>query len=417
MTELLLPWRRPDPSASGDETTRALLRALRALPAPAPVREFRADLRTQLVAIAPRLVDEGTFDAAGEPPSPRGYLRPAIAVAGALVSVCAIVVSLLVVFSDNSVPGDTLYGLKRAGEDLQMSLNDSDVSRGKTYLAEAETRADEVLAVWTDAMGSGTPLKSASQIPAQVAELINETLVNADADLQNASRLITVQAVKTNSVGALTDLADSLPSQVQLLKAIAAKIPPGALQNRVMASAALASAVLTRVTALRAVIACKCLGNVPQDSFGPLPCVCAPLPSAASVAALNGTTTGSSGSTTTGGPPASAEPTAGSGPTAATAPTDSGGGVPVVPPPDTGTAAPATTDNPTTDTGGAGAPTSAAPESPTATDSPAPATDSASPSPEDASNPAAAAAAAAANGCDTGASTDSSTGGCAPSSG
>src|SRR5438105_343143 len=59
VTMLGASWRRlEDPARSRDPRVRALVGALAALPSPAPTDEFRAELRAQLIAIAPRIISE-----------------------------------------------------------------------------------------------------------------------------------------------------------------------------------------------------------------------------------------------------------------------------------------------------------------------------------------------------------------------
>ena len=56
-----------DPESSTDPRIRALLDQLSALPTPSPDPTFRADLRIQLLALAPRLIAESAAQSAGEP--------------------------------------------------------------------------------------------------------------------------------------------------------------------------------------------------------------------------------------------------------------------------------------------------------------------------------------------------------------
>src|SRR5579875_407721 len=130
--------RYEDPGRSRDIRIRGLVAELRALSpdavAPAPRPDFRRELRTQLVAIAPRLVAEGAAEAApalgpaatlngtATKPVPErasapakeriGFGRP-LRLAGAVLTVCLLILGGTVYASQRALPGDSLYGLKR----------------------------------------------------------------------------------------------------------------------------------------------------------------------------------------------------------------------------------------------------------------------------------------------------------------
>ncbi len=129
------PLRRyEDPARSSDPRVRELVAALATLePGPAPRAHFRAELRAQLVAVAPRLVAEGEAGirpaaerrpevaASGEKQGVgRGLLsglrlgRPLAAVACTVV-ILAMLLGGAVFASRNALPGSELYNIKRAG--------------------------------------------------------------------------------------------------------------------------------------------------------------------------------------------------------------------------------------------------------------------------------------------------------------
>src|ERR1700709_497436 len=88
--------RRRDPAKSSDPRVRELVAALATLEvAPAPRADFRAELRAQLVAVTPRLVDEGNAEAkvgAKAPTKPATkrqpfrFKKPLFALAGAMAA-------------------------------------------------------------------------------------------------------------------------------------------------------------------------------------------------------------------------------------------------------------------------------------------------------------------------------------------
>ena len=116
--------------------------------------EFRTGLRAMLLATAER---EGLGHRAGasEPSRAPTPTRPAALPAvtarrararGAIligVAAGAIAVSGISAASENAVPGDALYGMKRSTERAQLALASSDISRGQLFLDFARTRLGE----------------------------------------------------------------------------------------------------------------------------------------------------------------------------------------------------------------------------------------------------------------------------------
>ncbi len=144
--------RYPDPDVSADPLIRTIVGQLRALPTPAPSPGFREELRAQLIAVTPRLVAEGVT--AGRPArtarkphratAPRVPIRRPAAVMGTLLLLFVMLLAGGVWMSSHTLPGDSLYGLKRASENVQLSLTGGDGARGRQYLALAKKRANEV---------------------------------------------------------------------------------------------------------------------------------------------------------------------------------------------------------------------------------------------------------------------------------
>lgn len=126
-----------DPHDSPDPAVRELVTALRDLRVtPPPRSHFRAELRAQLVAVTPRLVNEGMEGLVRPTPAaapgerrterepgrrvPRIRFGPAVRVATASLVVVVLMLSGAVWLSRSALPGDTLYNLKRAGEDARI---------------------------------------------------------------------------------------------------------------------------------------------------------------------------------------------------------------------------------------------------------------------------------------------------------
>ena len=148
--------RSADPSRSSPQ-----LRTLEL--APAPRAHFRAELRAQLVAVAPRMVAEGAADraprATGRPAHagarraaadarPRGARSPArpdsrsagrSAIAHRGRRGLRRAARRRGVDQQEALPGDALYSLKRASENVQLSLADGATAKSKAYLDFADS--------------------------------------------------------------------------------------------------------------------------------------------------------------------------------------------------------------------------------------------------------------------------------------
>src|ERR1700712_5660196 len=155
-------WGRGDSSAAEAK----LISRLRALPGPVPEAHFRSELRAQLVAITARVVAESPVaeSPAGSKPSQapstatalagkssrpaggralRTLRRPVLALAGAS-TVLVLLLGMAVWMSGGSLPGQSLYGVKRASENVQLSMAGGDTAKGQAYLQLAGNRVREV---------------------------------------------------------------------------------------------------------------------------------------------------------------------------------------------------------------------------------------------------------------------------------
>jgi hypothetical protein len=296
-------WRRSeDPALSRDPRIRAVVGALATLPAPEPSDVFRAELRAQLVAIAPRIVAEsakaaapalpGTARgrksvAAARPKHADGVLtrlrgvslgRP-LAVAASVITVFALLLGGAVWMSQKALPGDTLYGLKRASESFQLYLDGSNTDKAKDYLKFAGVRVDEAKGLASrataEAMGTGY---QAGVIDTHTADLIASTLGSADSDVKDATALLTKQAVASNSSLPLKILTDWAPSQLVRLASLAEAVPDGSLRQRAQASVWLVSRAANRAKALVPSVVDGCASASNADSLGVLPSGCGAVP-------------------------------------------------------------------------------------------------------------------------------------------
>lgn len=226
--------------------------------------DFRAELRAMLMATAEREGIGTTATAADAPqPSGRRARRPRPAFAGhrgrtraaiiAGVAAGAIAVSGISTASDNSLPGDALYGMKRSTEKAQLALSGSDLSRGQLLLDFARTRLSE-------------------------AELLREgsdgfvtLLDDMDADTREAVKLLATVAVQGKDQRPVDMIAAFLAEQSRRLRDLLDRTT-GLEHQRLKASNALLSAVEKRLGLLGQSLACGPSGR--SDALGPVPHAC-----------------------------------------------------------------------------------------------------------------------------------------------
>jgi hypothetical protein len=305
VTMLGASWRHlEDPARSRDPRVRAVVSSLATLPGEAPRAEFRAELRAQLVAIAPRIVAESAGTRAGltevkTRPMPsraaaetrraakhsdsfldrvRGLrLGRPLSIAASIVTAFALLLGGAVWMSRDALPGDNLYGLKRASERVELATAGSDTEKARDHLKFAETRAHEVRALLSrGSVTAGGKGSQAAGLDPETARLVRSTLNSADSDVTAAAVLLGKQAVSKGSPAPLNAMTKWAPGQVERLRDIAAVMPSGALRQRTESSANLVVAALTRAETLAPKVDCSCLGSTGVDTLGPVPCTTCP---------------------------------------------------------------------------------------------------------------------------------------------
>jgi Domain of unknown function (DUF5667) len=244
-----------------------LVNRLRQLPVgELPDRRFKAELRSQLVAIAPRIVAESGAEASTATvgqhrPSRLAVLRrPLLAFTGAAV-VLVLLLSLAVWMAGGALPGQSLYGIKRASENFQLSVAGSDTGKATKYLKFAASRATE-----------SSKLAGAAQTDPHAALLIASALRNADADTRKAVRLLNDAAVSQVSAAPMAPLPSWLSQQRARIAALAPQLPAGPARSQATASLVLLQQAAVRVSQLKAELGCACLSQARSDVLGPLPC-------------------------------------------------------------------------------------------------------------------------------------------------
>jgi Domain of unknown function (DUF5667) len=284
--------RTEDPEQSRDPHIRELVEALKSVDyAPAPDPDFRSELRAQLVAVAPRIIAESATDSEAAPTKTRStapatgraarspnsqlqrrrFVRP-LAIASGVAAAFLMLFGGAVWMSQKSLPGDSLYGLKRASENVQLSLSSGGTDRGHEYLSLAQTRVEEARALLrrdsASASGAG-PL--AGGLSPHVADQIADNLDSADSDLRHGADLLNTQAVKSESQSPISVITGWAPGQLGRLKDLATALPQGSLQNRTTSSWTLTNSALTRARTLAPAVATDCASTSKSDTLGPVP--------------------------------------------------------------------------------------------------------------------------------------------------
>jgi hypothetical protein len=311
--------RRVDPQRSRDPRVRELVAALATLDvAPPPRAQFRDELRAQLVAVAPRLVEEGEPQSAASPhgqakavaePAPRksGFriAKPLIA-AACVLTAFVVLLGGAVLLSRNALPGDALYSVKRASEDTQYGLTGGTVAKGKLKLEFAGRRIGEVAALLPKAgalaPGAGN-MADSGQLSADTSKLVRQTLGAANGDVQTAAQMLGAAAVHGRSASPLRTITSWTPGQIAAMNAIVARIPAGSLHQSALGTRNLLVAAQARATALSTELGCSCLESARTDKLGPIPCATGCSPTTPGTP-TPGSSTGPGGSSTTTRPPA-----------------------------------------------------------------------------------------------------------------
>lgn len=172
----------------------------------APSPEFRSALRTRLMAsavpvqIENRPVRALRTSSARRPASTR---RWAVAFATMMATTFGAGVS---VASADTVPGDTLYPIKRALESGQLALKQSDSSRGTYRLRLATERLAEVDQL-TNTHGTSTELTSSTFDEFQrQADLGSDALLRSYLENESRDDLVALNHFSTASARRLADL-------------------------------------------------------------------------------------------------------------------------------------------------------------------------------------------------------------------
>jgi hypothetical protein len=173
--------------------------------------QFRKELRGRLlseavVALAPR---RGRF-------SFPLFLRPALAAAAILVLVLAGTTSA----AASSLPGDALYSVKRANEDVQVALTFDRLSRLRLLSNLADRRLGELAEV---ALQRPSAAQTATRQYADALDRVARALEDAQGPSQNNQQGEDVQEAQAQRLKTLDSIKDTMPEDArsgvdQLLK-------------------------------------------------------------------------------------------------------------------------------------------------------------------------------------------------------
>jgi Domain of unknown function (DUF5667) len=238
---------------------------------------FRAHFRAELVAAAER---EQVARAAGQREASPAPVRPVVRLSAGLakaralfdstpqtrrvrtrgaiiaaVAAGAIAVSGISTASEDSVPGDALYGMKRSTERAQLAMAGDDLSRAELLLGFAWTRAGEAQAVRGDAAA------------------VDRLLTDTDRETTVAVSLLTRTAVERTSPAPLDVISSFLDRQREPLDELRAGTDKSTA-NRAATSVRLLDNVARRVGELRAALACGTADAGSEDDLGPIPADC-----------------------------------------------------------------------------------------------------------------------------------------------
>ena len=201
----LLEGRRTDPVPELESllTLTAALRTTETLPS----ADFSTALRARLVQEAAERPTAARVPAPRRPevaPSRPHRIRQAVA---AMTAITIVGGTGAAVASTRALPGDTLYGLKRGLEAVQLSLAGSELAQGRELLEQADARLGEA-----ERLASSTHASEAD-----TRDRIGQALQDMDEALRAGSELLTEVYASTGDLAALELLDRFVIDQVRRL--------------------------------------------------------------------------------------------------------------------------------------------------------------------------------------------------------
>lgn len=223
------------------------------------------DARRRILAkITDADVDEPTVVAPAVPSrrdrsdSPRPRRLPFTAAAAALAVLAG---TLGVQASQNAVPGDMLYQVKRAAEALTLDLTFTDSGKAAKQLEAANERLSELDAMAARDRGDGG-------VDADEAQQYQSTLSDFDNSVTSASAQVTTDAVNQGGAG-LRSLRSWSTARKQRLSAMSPQMPD-AVANSVDKSVTLLDSIADRTDSLLRRLPCDPVAEG-TDTLGAMP--------------------------------------------------------------------------------------------------------------------------------------------------
>jgi len=206
-----------DASARQYADLLALVGELRATPPPAPRADFSADLRERLMlaadaALAPDTVEQA---AARRAPAVRRSPRERRIVAAVGGFAIASATASMAVAAQSSLPGDTLYPLKRAIENAQAGVQRDADGRGTTLLGNAAGRLDEVSALSRSGEDDAAVIVTTLDDFVDQAVEASDLLLGDFASNGQPSSIEELRSFTADSMGALTSLQGVIPDDAR----------------------------------------------------------------------------------------------------------------------------------------------------------------------------------------------------------
>ena len=251
-------------------------------PAAAPRPEFRAALRTRLVAVAavqahhaseaavaPAKASRGLEGVTAWAQSRRAQRGMGIA-AGAMASVVA--VAGVAVAGTQSLPGDPFYGVKKGAEALELRTAGGDVAKGSKHLDFAAERLKEVrgLTLGRDAALGPIAPDTVGALGGSTTDRVRSTLAAMDAETRKGTDLLTGAYREDHDNAPLEILSTFASRQTEDLRTLLPDLPTGA-RARAEDSLALVSNVAVETSQLLAVGVCteNCSPTSPSPALDP----------------------------------------------------------------------------------------------------------------------------------------------------
>lgn len=214
----------PADDAEGLDRLVGLATELRELPAVEPRAEFATALRERLMAAAAtELAPAATDDAVARRLTVRS-LSGSSTVTRRRRRLTAGVAALVVVggtagaavASQGTLPGDALYPVKRAVENVRTGFSVGDQSKGSTLLSDADTRLDEVhrLTRTGRAADAATVRKTLESFSSQATEA-SDLLIGDYKHHQDKKTIEGLRTFAAEGITRLSELQESVPEEAQ----------------------------------------------------------------------------------------------------------------------------------------------------------------------------------------------------------